>query len=79
MTGRFKTPLFVIINKYDLNEDKTMTIEKKLKGKGIQVSGKIPYDEAMVCVLLEGKTINEFRPFGTVAFELNRIWETIRI
>ena len=78
MTGRFKTPLVVIINKYDLNEDMTMVIEKNLKSKGIEVSGKIPYDETMICALLEGKAINEFDPQGTVALELERIWGTIK-
>lgn len=78
MIGRFKTPVLVIINKYDLNEDMTMTIEKKLKDKGIQVSGKISYDETMIHALLEGKTINEFKPGGPVAYELKRIWETIK-
>ena len=78
MVGRFKTPLFVIINKYDLNEDMTLTIEKELKGKGIQVSGKIPYDETMIFALLEGKAINEFQTYGRVSNELNRIWQTIK-
>ncbi|MFO7923794.1 MAG: ATP-binding protein [Bacteroidales bacterium] len=78
MIGRFKTPLFVIINKYDLNKDMATTIENNLKGKGIRVSGKIPYDETMILALLEGKAINEFKPGGTVAYELNRIWETIK-
>ncbi len=78
MTSRFKTPLLVIINKYDLNEDMTMTIEKKLKDKGIHVSGNIPYDETMIYALLEGKAINEFKPQGMVAYELDRIWETIK-
>ncbi len=77
-SSRFKTPLFVIINKYDLNEDMTISIEKKLKDKGIQVSGKISYDETMIHALLEGKTINEFKPHGTIAYKLNRIWETIK-
>lgn len=77
MTGRFKTPLVVIINKYDLNEDMTMTIEKKLQEKGIRVSGRIPYEESIIYALLEGKTINVFKTKGMVAYELNRIWETV--
>jgi MinD superfamily P-loop ATPase len=78
MVGRFKTPLFVIINKYDLNNDMTITIENKLKGRGIKVAGKISYDETMICALLEGKAINEFQPYGRVSNELNRIWQTIK-
>ncbi len=77
MTGRFKTPLFVIINKYDLNEDMTNTIEKHLKEKGIKVAGKIPYDETVIYAMLEGKTINEFQPHGRLSQEINRIWKTV--
>lgn len=75
--GRFKTPVKVIINKYDLNEDMANTIEKKLNDKGIEILGKIPYDESMVYALLEGKTINEFEPHGLLANELNKMWNKI--
>ncbi len=78
VVGRFKTPLLVIINKYDLNEDIAITIENSLEDKGIKVVGKIAYDEDMICALLKGKTINEFKPHGTAAQELARIWKTIR-
>jgi len=40
MIGRFQTPVKVIINKYDLNEDMANTIEKKLNDKGIEILGK---------------------------------------
>jgi len=77
MIGRFQTPVKVIINKYDLNEEMTYTIENKLKDKGIPILGKIPYDESMVYALLEGKTINEFESKGMVANELKIMWNKI--
>lgn len=51
----------------------TITIENKVNGRGINVAGRIPFDETMVCALLEGKTINEFKPYGRVFIELKRI------
>jgi MinD superfamily P-loop ATPase len=77
MIGHFHTPVYVIINKYDLNENMAYIIENNLKNKGISLIGKIPYNESMIYGLLEGKTINEFEPGGLVANELNRIWNVI--
>jgi len=77
MIGRFQTPVKVIINKSDLNEEMAGTIEKKLEEKGIEVLGRIPYDESMIYALLEGKTINEYEPHGLLANELNKIWSSI--
>ncbi|MBN2764016.1 MAG: ATP-binding protein, partial [Bacteroidales bacterium] len=75
MIGRFHTPVQVIINKYDLNEDMTNTIENRLKSQNIPVIGKIPYDDAMVYALLESKTIIETEPQSEITHELNNIWK----
>lgn len=77
MIGRFHTTVYIIINKYDLNEEMTLKIENNLKDKSISVLGKIPYDESMIYALLEGKTINEFEPNGLVANELKKMWNKI--
>jgi len=77
MIGHFYTPVYIIINKYDLNEDIAHEIEKKLKAKNIPILSKIPYDESMVNALLEGKTINEFEPDGVIANKLNEIWNNL--
>ncbi len=43
LTKHFQIPLKVIINKYDLNPEMSMTVENELKGKDIEVIGKIPF------------------------------------
>src|SRR4030042_1253343 len=78
MIGRFQTPVKVIINKFDLNEEIAGTIEKKLKDKGNEILGKIPYDESIIYALLEGKTINESEPHGLVANERHTMWNIIK-
>ncbi|MBN2480462.1 MAG: ATP-binding protein [Bacteroidales bacterium] len=77
MTGRFRTPVYVIINKYDLNEDMSYTIENRLKSEGIQILGKIPYDESMIYALIEGKTICEFMPDGLLTREFEKMWNNL--
>ncbi len=77
MAGHFKTPVNVIINKFDLNDEMTSTIEKKLYEKRIAVLGRIPYDESVIYALLEGRTIREHDPSGPVAVEIKRIWNLI--
>ena len=77
MIGRFQTPVKVIINKSDLNEDMTNIIEKQLNNKGIELLGSIPYDESMVYALLEGKAINEYNPNGLLANKLSEMWNKI--
>lgn len=77
LTSEFHTAVYVIINKYDLNEDMTNTIENNLRDKGIPVLGRLPYDEAVIYALLESKTITEYQPGGVIANELNKMWEKI--
>ena len=52
LIGQFHTPVKVIINKYDLNEDMCSVIENKLDNMKIEILGKIPYDNSMVNSLL---------------------------
>lgn len=42
---------FVIINKYDLNEEKTNEIKDYCKENNVEVLGKIPFDKEMVRIL----------------------------
>lgn len=46
----------VCINKYDINEDVTKEIEMFSDEKGLDLVGKIPYDDAVM------KSINELKP-----------------
>lgn len=77
LINQFHTPVKVIINKYDLNEDMCAFIENKLNKINIEILGKIPYDNSMINALLEEKTINEFDPEGVIAKKLNNIWYNI--
>lgn len=56
---RFKIRAGCIINKYDLNKDKTLEIKEFLKEAGIDYLSEIPYDSIFSSAMIEGKTIVE--------------------
>lgn len=78
MVGKFHVSVYVIINKYDLNGDMAAAIENNLQEMGIATPRRLPYNDAMVFALLEGKTIMEFEPDGLMAGEINKIWNDIK-
>ena len=47
LTKHFMMPVALVINKYDVKEDMTKLIERYAGDNGIEVIGKIPYDDAV--------------------------------
>lgn len=69
------TPL-ACINKYDINEDMTLKIEKYCKDESVEVLGKIPFDPTVQ------ESVNELKPIvcyeKSIAGEaIKTIWEKI--
>jgi len=70
MTGKFKTPVGVVINKYDLRE-------KELEKRKLPVLGKIPYEEKVVHALVEGKSLPEALPGHPLTGVFREVWAKI--
>jgi len=62
VTSNFEIKTQVIINKFDLNEDMSNTIETYCAGEGITVTGKIPFDPQVVEAMVHCKSIVEYAP-----------------
>lgn len=62
LTSNFKVLSSVVINKYDLNSHISNQIENWCNGEGIQVIGKIPFDEQIVLAMINCKSIIEWAP-----------------
>ncbi len=77
MVSRFKTPVWVIINKSDLNPEMTENILQQLAVRNIRVLGRLPYEETMIHALIAGKTIIEYEPDGPLSKALKKFWEQI--
>lgn len=52
----FKVFTMICINKYDINEDVAKEIEDYINERGLELVGKIPYDDMVM------KSINELKP-----------------
>ncbi|RUT79124.1 ATP-binding protein [Ancylomarina longa] len=70
----FKIPIYALINKYDINPEISNQMEVFFKTEGIQLMGKIPFQEEMVEALIERKSIIEFNKDSVVTKILTDLW-----
>ncbi len=74
----FNIQPFVIINKYDLNPEKSAEITSFVRNAGYSIVGKIPFDEKVVEALSHGIPIVEYDSKTPAAAEIIRIWDKIK-
>jgi MinD superfamily P-loop ATPase len=65
------------INKYDLNLELTEKMENFCKEKGIEVVGKIPYDNVFTQAMIKEQSIVEYEPNGKVSNKISEMWNKI--
>jgi MinD superfamily P-loop ATPase len=77
VANHFKIPAIVCINKFDINLDNSLRIENFCKSNGIDIVGKIPYDNIVTKSMIHEKTIIEYKEndFSNLIIKL---WENIR-
>jgi MinD superfamily P-loop ATPase len=76
LTGHFKIPTMVCINKYDINRKMTQEIETKMKSKNITVIGQIPYDTSVTKAQIAGQSIIEYSNDG-LSNQIKSLWQAI--
>jgi MinD superfamily P-loop ATPase len=76
LTGHFKIPTVICINKYDINRRITQEIEIKLKNKNIGVIGRIHYDTSVTKAQLAGQSIIEYSNNG-LSDQIKSLWQAI--
>ena len=72
----FQIPAIALINKYDINEKNTEDILDYCKDEGIEVVGKIPYDDTATQAMLAEKSVVEFSD-GPLARTIRDIWDRV--
>jgi MinD superfamily P-loop ATPase len=60
LAAHFGIRALVLINKYDINEEISHSIEDEAKALGAGVVGMIPYEEKVIEAVKEGQTIIEY-------------------
>jgi MinD superfamily P-loop ATPase len=74
---QFEVKPFVIINKFDLNEEKSAEIESAAHGSGVTVLGKVPFDPIMTESMVAAQTLPEFAPSHEIVNILEDMWMRI--
>jgi MinD superfamily P-loop ATPase len=78
LARHFWIPVWVCVNKYDLNPAATARLEIHAAGLGAEVVGRIPYDPAMTAAQRRGRTILECDPGNPAAVAITKLWERIK-
>lgn len=73
----FGVSAMVCINKYDLNEENTRQIEAQCLSQGVEVAGRIPFDNVVTESIVQGVPVVEYSD-GNVTREIERMWHLLR-
>jgi MinD superfamily P-loop ATPase len=76
-TNHFRVPALVAINKADINPARADEIAAFCREQGVEVVGRIPYDDVVTEAMVQGLPVTAFKD-GAVAAELKRVWQRVR-
>jgi len=76
LAAHFHIPVFVCINKFDINQELTAQVEIFCRERDLKLAGKIPYDPVVTKAMVQGRTVVEYSS-GHVAREIERMWRRI--
>ena len=72
----FGVPALVCINKYDLNEENTRQIENNCLSQGIEIAGRVPFDNVVTESIVQGIPVVEYSS-GKVSRQIEGMWRTL--
>lgn len=74
---QFRVKVWVIINKYDLNEEVTQFIEDYCNRMNITLAGKLPFDRSVVDAMVQCMSIVEYQPQSIISITIQEIFNSI--
>jgi MinD superfamily P-loop ATPase len=77
LLGRFRVPVAVIVNKYDLNLENTEHIRKYCDENGLHMLGNVPFDSTMTKSMVAAKTFPEYAPNHEITDLMQAMWSKI--
>jgi MinD superfamily P-loop ATPase len=78
LAKHFDIEMLVCVNKWDLNENITLRIEKLAEQRGAKVAGRIRYDKSVTEAQIRKKSIVEYSKDG-VAADIRRLWAVVSV
>ena len=76
LTGHFKIPTLILINKADINPDCVQEITAFAADKHFELVGELPYDSGFTKAQLQEKTVVEYDPDG-LGQRVRSVWTKI--
>ena len=76
LTAHFNVTTLAVINKWDLNPEVSRQIETEAPRRGVQVVGRVRYDDAITKAQVRGLSVVEHAD-GPVVDDIYRTWEGI--
>lgn len=76
VTGHFRIPVVVCINKCDINIENASLIETFCREKGLPIVGRIHYNPGVTRAMIARRSVVEY-DCGEVSAEARRMWEKI--
>jgi len=76
LTGHFRIPAGVVINKYDINPEVAAEIEEHVAGLDLKLLGKIDYDQEVTKAQVAGTTLIEYSDNNT-SRQIKDIWHRL--
>ncbi|WP_421919266.1 ATP-binding protein [Marinifilum sp.] len=77
LVQKFNIPLYAVINKWDINPEIAKQMESFFLTQGIQLLGKIPFNEEMVNAIVNQQSIVEFQPESDIALIISNMWNKL--
>ncbi|MBN1657916.1 MAG: ATP-binding protein [Anaerolineae bacterium] len=74
----FQVPALVLINKADVNLVHTERIERYCRAEGIELVGRLPYDDVVTKAMVQGQAVTRYQPDGEMARALREVWARVR-
>jgi len=78
LLDHFEVTPFVIINKYDINEENTIDLEKYCTENSIVLLGNVPFDSTVTKAMVQGVPVVEFDSKAASSKAITKIWESFK-
>lgn len=75
LTAHFQIPTWVAMNKWDLNPEITLRVEREAVASGAKLAGRIRYDPGVTEAQMNGKTVVETS--APSAYDMAGIWDNL--
>jgi len=77
LAEHFRIPAFLLVNKFDINLEKTAEIEEFANGHNIRILGRIPFEQSFTKAMIAGQNILEYAPDSESAKTILNAWGVI--